>query len=187
VYGNFNNYTVWNPQYQDPEGWEVAAVYNDTSSSTFTGQHAVKIVGWGQTQAGEKYWHVANSWGAAWNGGGYFKIKRGDNFCEIESTVCYASPIDAGNTNPAPNLKSAKKTNQNHLNTPPDQMPGAWLKQSDLTHATALKNQHASAMAANHAQSRRSSAPLSSNPTDYIVTAAHTQVKCACLCLSEIH
>jgi len=173
VYDNFNNYKAWNPQYQDPEGWEVSAVYSDTASSKSTGQHAVKIVGWGQTQAGEKYWHVANSWGAAWNGGGYFKIKRGDNFCEIESTVCYASPIGAGNTNLAPNLK---KTNRNHLNTPVDQMPGAWMKQSDLTHATALKNQHASAMAANHAQTRRSSAPLSSDPTDYTVTAAHTQV-----------
>ena len=85
MYHNLKNYTAWNPQHQD--GWEAAAVYNDTASSKFVGQHAVKIVGWGQTQTGEKYWHVANSWGADWNGGGYFKIKRGTNECGIEDDV----------------------------------------------------------------------------------------------------
>jgi len=171
VFGNLRDYESWNP---GNKSWEEAAVYKDTAGSELQGHHAIKIVGWGQTQSGEKYWHVANSWGAGWNGGGYFKIKRGDNFCEIESTVCYASPIDAGNTRKK--IKdSAKKTNLHHLNTSLTKMPGAWMWQTDLTHATALKKQHASAVAA-HAQTRRTSGTLSSDPADYTVTAARTQV-----------
>jgi len=81
--------------------------------------HAVKIVGWGETepesyydppQPSVKYWKVANSWGASYSSGasnswgdsytryypedGYFRIKRGSNFCGIESSICFASALD---------------------------------------------------------------------------------------------
>jgi len=48
------------------------------------GGHAVKIVGWG-TDNGTPYWLVANSWNTSWGLDGFFKIKRGDNQCGIES------------------------------------------------------------------------------------------------------
>ncbi|KAI6655572.1 Cathepsin B [Oopsacas minuta] len=51
------------------------------------GGHAVKMVGWGSDD-GVDYWIIANSWGSNWgNLGGYFKIKRGVDECEIESYV----------------------------------------------------------------------------------------------------
>ena len=51
------------------------------------GGHAIKIVGWG-SDSGVDYWLVANSWGTNWGKlGGYFKIKRGVDECEIESFV----------------------------------------------------------------------------------------------------
>lgn len=54
---------------------------------TKQGNHAVKIIGWG-TENGVPYWLIANSWGKTWgNLGGYFKIKRGTNECQIESQI----------------------------------------------------------------------------------------------------
>ena len=32
-----------------------------------------------------KYWIVQNSWGEEWGEKGYFRIKRGDNECDIET------------------------------------------------------------------------------------------------------
>jgi len=61
-------------------------VYSRTSTDEFVGGHMVRIIGWGQT-ASEKYWLVANSWGEDWDELGYFKIRRGTNECNIESTV----------------------------------------------------------------------------------------------------
>lgn len=48
------------------------------------GGHAVKFMGWG-TESSTDYWLVANSWGTSWGLDGYFKIKRGNNECRIES------------------------------------------------------------------------------------------------------
>ncbi|CAH0403075.1 unnamed protein product [Chilo suppressalis] len=50
------------------------------------GLHSVRIIGWGE-ERGEKYWLVANSWGAWWGENGYFKIARGENESGIESFV----------------------------------------------------------------------------------------------------
>ncbi|XP_052258054.1 tubulointerstitial nephritis antigen-like [Dreissena polymorpha] len=52
--------------------------------------HSVRIIGWGEEVIGQrlvKYWLCANSWGTAWGEGGYFRIERGSNECEIESFV----------------------------------------------------------------------------------------------------
>jgi len=55
------------------------------------GGHAIKIVGWGN-QDGTDYWLIANSWGTDWGLDGFFKIKRGVNECQIESTVFAGHP-----------------------------------------------------------------------------------------------
>ncbi|MCJ7723061.1 MAG: hypothetical protein MUP03_02910, partial [Anaerolineales bacterium] len=48
--------------------------------------HAVVIVGYNNTPG---YWWVKNSWGASWNGNGYFKVGYGE--CAIEKYVYYAT------------------------------------------------------------------------------------------------
>jgi len=74
--------------------------------------HAVKIVGWGDTstqyESTYKYWKVANSWGTSYSSAssnrisshqpaypekGFFRILRGENFCGIESSICFASAL----------------------------------------------------------------------------------------------
>ena len=56
------------------------------------GGHAVKIVGWG-TEDGLPYWLVANSWSTDWGEDGYFKILRGKNECQFESSVFAGTPV----------------------------------------------------------------------------------------------
>jgi len=48
------------------------------------GGHAVKVVGWG-TESGTDYWIVANSWDTTWGLEGFFKIKRGNDECGLET------------------------------------------------------------------------------------------------------
>lgn len=56
--------------------------------------HAVLLVGYGEdAQTGEKYWTVKNSWGVEWGEGGYFRIRRGQDECAIESMAVEVVPI----------------------------------------------------------------------------------------------
>lgn len=58
--------------------------------------HAVVIVGYGKDVLdGENvnYWIVKNSWGPDWGEKGYFKIKRGENSCAIESMTITGTPL----------------------------------------------------------------------------------------------
>ncbi|RCN53126.1 hypothetical protein ANCCAN_00679 [Ancylostoma caninum] len=54
-----------------------------------TGAHAVKVVGWGR-ENGTDYWLIANSWNTDWGEGGFFRIVRGTNNCEIEKDTVSA-------------------------------------------------------------------------------------------------
>ncbi|XP_034250308.1 tubulointerstitial nephritis antigen-like [Thrips palmi] len=54
-----------------------------------SGFHSVRIIGWGEEE-GVKYWLVANSWGEWWGEGGFFRIRRGVNECQIEHLVLAA-------------------------------------------------------------------------------------------------
>merc|ERR1711957_967700 len=51
------------------------------------GAHAVRMVGYGVTDDGVRYWKVANSWNPYWGEHGFFRIIRGVDHCGIESEV----------------------------------------------------------------------------------------------------
>jgi len=55
--------------------------------------HAVVCVGWGVALDGTKYWTIKNTWGKSWGEAGYFRIKRGEDICGIESMAVTADPV----------------------------------------------------------------------------------------------
>ncbi|EDO34588.1 predicted protein [Nematostella vectensis] len=67
-----------------------SGVYQHTSGSALGG-HAIKILGWGE-ENGTPYWLVANSWNSDWGDEGFFKIKRGNDECGIESGIVGGLP-----------------------------------------------------------------------------------------------
>jgi len=66
----------------DPYG-----VYHRGKQASDGGGHAVRIIGWGTSDEGEDYWLVANSWGITFADLGVFRIRRGNNECNIEEEV----------------------------------------------------------------------------------------------------
>ena len=44
--------------------------------------HAVVLVGYG-TEKGVDFWRIKNSWGTDWGEGGFFRIARNINACNI--------------------------------------------------------------------------------------------------------
>jgi len=67
-----------------------SGVYQHVSGQVLGG-HAIKILGWGVDNNVE-YWIVANSWNPDWGDQGYFKIKRGNDECGIESSIVAGLP-----------------------------------------------------------------------------------------------
>lgn len=56
--------------------------------------HAVLVVGYGvDNVTKEKYWIVKNSWGTEWGEKGFFKIRRGNDECGIESLAVDSRPV----------------------------------------------------------------------------------------------
>nr|CAB3495080.1 unnamed protein product [Digitaria exilis] len=68
-----------------------SGVYKHITGSIMGG-HAVKLIGWGTSDAGEDYWLLANQWNRGWGDDGYFKIIRGKNECGIEEDVVAGMP-----------------------------------------------------------------------------------------------
>jgi len=66
-------------------------IYEWNGKGPQVGGHAIEIVGWG-FQDGTPYWSIKNSWGPEWGDGGYFKMVRGKNNCEIEENVITGIP-----------------------------------------------------------------------------------------------
>ena len=56
------------------------------SSNVRVGRHAVNVVGWG-SENNIDYWLCKNTWGSGHGEGGFFKIRRGTNECDIEKEM----------------------------------------------------------------------------------------------------
>ncbi|UYV64704.1 CTSC [Cordylochernes scorpioides] len=83
VYGDFQNYNGGIYEHTGL-GFNPFAISN----------HAVVVVGYGMDKhSGKKYWIVKNSWGEDWGEDGYFRIRRGNNECNIETIALEAFPI----------------------------------------------------------------------------------------------
>jgi cysteine peptidase C len=68
-----------------------SGVYRHITGSVLGG-HAVKMIGWGVTPAGVKYWIVNNSWNQDWGNKGQFWILRGVDECGIEDSGAAGMP-----------------------------------------------------------------------------------------------
>jgi hypothetical protein len=61
----------------------TTGILNDTScASSLLPNHAVLVIGYGIWN-GVEYWLVKNSWGSDWGEGGYFRVIRNSNMCNI--------------------------------------------------------------------------------------------------------
>ena len=69
----------------------ASGVYQHVTGG-YLGGHAIKIIGWGVTEDGVKYWLIANSWNETWGEKGYFRMLRGNNECGIESSADTGMP-----------------------------------------------------------------------------------------------
>lgn len=69
-----------------------SGVYRHQPTAKVRGDHAVKLVGWGQEGA-VPYWVAQNSWGEKWGEKGFFCIARGEDESGVESRgVFWAIP-----------------------------------------------------------------------------------------------
>ena len=66
-------------------------VYEWDGKGLQVGGHAIEIVGWGETDK-KQYWIIRNSWGTKWGDGGYFRMVRGKDNCELESNCIALVP-----------------------------------------------------------------------------------------------
>lgn len=78
--------------HQSFESYTSGVYWKKSLSDPMLGGHAIKIIGFG-TENGVKYWLVANSWNSDWGMGGFFKIRRGTNECQIEDALINGGPV----------------------------------------------------------------------------------------------
>lgn len=56
------------------------------------GNHSLELVGWGETDIGEKYWILSNNYGTTWGMNGLMYLRRGTDEALVESFVYGAVP-----------------------------------------------------------------------------------------------
>ncbi len=83
--------------------FDAQGVYRCSNDSG--ANHAVVVVGYNDAGG---YWIIKNSWGATWNGDGYFKVGYGE--CVIESWVYYVETPASGPTATPTQTATATRT-----------------------------------------------------------------------------
>jgi len=76
--------------YDDLAHYYKKGVYKRVSTKKLGG-HACKLYGWG-VENNVPFWYASNSWGSDWGDGGFFKIQRGTNECNVETNIHAAVP-----------------------------------------------------------------------------------------------
>jgi cathepsin B len=74
--------------YQDFYSYKTG-VYEHVTGR-FVGAHAIKLIGWGETDDGVQYWIAQNSWGKHFGEDGFFNIKLHN--CMIGTTGVSCEP-----------------------------------------------------------------------------------------------
>jgi len=60
-----------------------SGIYNDPTCMNMTVNHAVTLVGYGNSTCGGAFWILRNSWGTSWGMRGYMLMARGVNMCSV--------------------------------------------------------------------------------------------------------
>jgi cathepsin X len=77
----------------------TGGIFRDTSADRHV-THSVSIVGWGtDSDSGDQYWIVRNSWGQYFGEMGYFRVLIGSNILGIETRIHWATPGSWTETN----------------------------------------------------------------------------------------
>jgi len=173
---------------ENEEGYAGAYGYGSTGGSGSDDSYDDGKEG----KTGTAYWKVANSWGTevkessfsfetnflSYPEKGYFRIKRGSNFCGIESTICYASAL-TGAPGTLPKAGANHTWRKELAKIPSSHAPGGWAQIPSPASHHGLQGaiSHYAAHGA-HARKRRASEPnvkLSTNPADFTVKHAQFQ------------
>lgn len=70
--------------------YKSGVFHDDLCLSTAAVNHAVLVVGYGSDPGAGDFWILKNSWSKKWGEGGYLKMVRGLNMCNVASSAILA-------------------------------------------------------------------------------------------------